>query len=229
MIPKGKVLAIVPARGGSKGLPGKNIKELGGEPLIYWTVSAALSSEKVDSVVVSTDCSQIAEAARQAGARVPYMRPANISTDSATSAEVVLHALEEVGAEYDVVVLLQPTSPFRTTEDIDKAISLLDFDDENASVVSVCKSDKSPYWMFWKGKNGTLEPVMKDEHTYFRRQDLKDAYLLNGAIYVFLKNSFLKHKKFVFKSTVMYEMSKLTSVDIDDELDFKFARSNWER
>lgn len=182
-----RLLAIVPARGGSKRLPGKNILPLGGKPLIAWTIGAARESGAFASVLVSTDDETIAEEARRYGADVPWLRPAELASDTASSADVLRHALrwyEDVHGVVDAVVLLQPTSPFRTTESIRSAIAQYLAQSERRPVVSVSPASTHPAWCFCV--QGTqLTPFQGWDQLALRSQDLPPAYALNGAIYVF--------------------------------------------
>ncbi len=220
---KPKVLAVIPARGGSKGLPGKNIKRLGDKPLIAWTIEAALNAKFIDKTIVSTDCQEIAQVSRAYGAEVPFIRPDELSSDTATSSDVILHAIGSMKSEFNVILLLQPTSPFRTAKDIDSASELYN-SSSTSSVVSVCLADKSPYWYFFKNNVGMMSPVLSMEGQFSRRQELPDTYLLNGAIYIVDIKKFLSQKKFIFDDSISYVMSKESSIDIDEPLDFKLAQ-----
>jgi CMP-N,N'-diacetyllegionaminic acid synthase len=217
-----KVLAIIPARGGSKGLPGKNIKVLDNKPLIAWTIDAAIESKVCHKVIVSTDCEEIAKVATEYGAQVPFLRPEGLGDDNATTVDVMLHAMDNIDFNFDILMLLQPTSPLRSASDIKNALKLFKASDVS-SVVSVSKCDKSPFWSFWRNEFGKLTPVIEKDNQYERRQNLQDAYVLNGAIYIVNSEKFKKRRQFLFSDTVSYEMSKSTSVDIDDIFDFKFA------
>lgn len=184
----GRLLAVVPARGGSKRLPHKNVLPLGGKPLIAWTVEAALASGVFDEVLVSTDDALIAEAARAAGAQVPWLRPAHLATDTATSADVLRHALdarEAAGNEFDAVVLLQPTSPFRSAASIRAAVELYRARPPGsaAAVVSVSPVVQHPAWSF-SLDGDTMLPLLGWESLRRRSQDLAPVVALNGAIYV---------------------------------------------
>ena len=215
-----RFLGLIPARGGSKGITRKNVREIAGKPLIAWTINAALSSRFIDSVVVSTDDSEIAEASLRYGAKVPFRRPAELSTDSTAGIEPVLHALG-LFPEFDVVVLLQPTSPLRRTEDIDNCIEILIKNDAEA-VVSVTETKNHPAWSFNLDSTGCLEPFAQVGQVT-RRQDLRPVYSLNGAVYV-SRVSFLKNQgSFMGKKTLPYIMPAERSVDIDDMLDFRTA------
>jgi CMP-N,N'-diacetyllegionaminic acid synthase len=215
-----KTLALITARGGSKGIPGKNIKPLAGKPLITWTIEAALSSCLRDSVVVSTDDVRIAEVAQQAGALVPFMRPAALASDTAPAVDVVLHALQQL-PQFDSVLLLQPTSPLRSSEDIDACLALAR-ERCAPSVVSVCESSTHPAWTYWLSEDNRLDPVLR-EPLRSRRQDLPPAYSVNGALY-FAHADWLKHRRrLIADETVAYEMPAERSIDIDTMLDWRLA------
>jgi N-acylneuraminate cytidylyltransferase/CMP-N,N'-diacetyllegionaminic acid synthase len=221
MIDKKKVLAIIPARGGSKGLPGKNIKILGGKPLIAWSIEAALNSAEIDRTIVTTDAEDIAQVAIEFGADVPFLRPEELAADDTSSADVVLHVLNTLEEEYDIIVLLQPTSPFRTSQHIQQAFAQCK-EHNNYTLISACESDKSPDWLFWNEGN-KLEPILGENSKATRRQDVRKAYVLNGAIYVVEVNRFKQHLKFLHDNSLPFVMDKQSSVDIDDVMDFKFA------
>lgn len=217
-----KMLAIIPARGGSKGLPGKNIKMLCGTPLIAYTIKAALESGCFTKVIVSTDCNEIAKISSEFGAEVPFIRPAKLATDEASSADVVAHALNKLDNSYNSFAILQPTSPFRTALDIRNAFNIYTSTGVT-SVVSVCEVDKSPYWCFWRKDDSSLLPILSAENQFARRQEQPSAYALNGAIYIVNTNKFVNSSKFMFDDTKSYVMDKKSSIDIDDIIDFKLA------
>ncbi|MFZ3122402.1 MAG: acylneuraminate cytidylyltransferase family protein [Thermodesulfovibrionales bacterium] len=217
-----KVLGIIPARGGSKGMPKKNIRHLLNKPLIVWTIEQALKSKYIDRVIVSTDDPAIAKISRKHGADVPFMRPAELATDKAKSIGAVFHALLSLPEKYDYVVLLQPTSPLRTADDIDACVKLCMSKGGN-SCVSVTESEKNPHWMYSLNKNGRMHKLIQTEKTIDRRQDLPKVYALNGAIYVAQVDWLLNNKAFVTDETYAYIMPKERSVDIDNDLDFRFA------
>jgi CMP-N-acetylneuraminic acid synthetase len=184
----GKLLAIVPARGGSKRLPRKNALQLGGRPLICWTIAAAQASGVIDEILVSTDDEEIAGIARDAGALVPWLRPAELATDTATSTAVIQHALawyEREHGSVGAVVLLQPTSPFRTAASIRDAVATFraQVDEDVHAVVSVSAAQNHPAWCF-QLSGDTMQPFLGWENLQRRSQDLAPAYALNGAIYV---------------------------------------------
>lgn len=227
MINGKKVLAIIPARGGSKELPGKNIKELCGKPLIAWTIEQAKSCSDIDRVIVSTDDENIAKVAKKYGAEVPFMRPAELANDTASTINVIFHAIdwfkkhEDYRPEY--ILLLQPTSPLREVEDIRAAIQTLK--DKNArAVVSVCETDHHPWWSNTLPENSSMKDFLKPKILNKRRQDLPVFYRLNGAIY--LADAVYLHEcnGFFGPNTFAYVMPKNRSVDIDSDLDFKLAQ-----
>lgn len=212
--------ALIPARGGSKGIPRKNIKLIAGKPLIVWTIEAALRSSLVSAVVVSTDDTEIAEVARQAGAQVPFMRPAELAQDQTPGLDPVLHALDQL-PQYDSVLLLQPTSPLRITDDIDGCLNFAT-KKKAPSVVSVAAADVHPYWMYRLHADQTMARFM-DVAPVARRQDLPAFYSLNGAMYFADANWLRESGSLVGAETLAYVMSKEHSVDLDTPLDWKFA------
>lgn len=226
MINDKKVLAIIPARGGSKGLPGKNVRCLGGLPLIASSINAARSSGCVDRIIVSTDSDEIANIAREYGAEAPFKRPAQFATDTSPSSELILHALQWVMENertiYDIFCLLQPTSPFRNGKHLVEAITKFHNCKEATSLISISETTRSPYWM--KKINGVyLEELINGDYSTVRRQDLPKTYSVNGAIYIMYTEEFLKTKRFLTDRTTYYLMDSVSSLDIDNELDFKFA------
>lgn len=221
-----KVLALITARGGSKGLPRKNVLLAGGKPLLAWTVDEAISAECIDRVVLSSDDHEIMDAARAAGCDVPFCRPAHLASDVATSIDVVLHALDQL-PEYEYVVLLQPTSPLRIAEDIDAAFELM-LEREAPSCVSVCEADQSPYWMYRFTEGNKLQRLLPNVDVITRRQDLPPIYVLNGAIYIAQIDWLRANKGFVGVETVAYLMPKERSLDIDTDQDFEIFKSKIE-
>lgn len=222
-----KILAIIPARSGSKRLPNKNILDLAGKPLIQWTIEAALNCHEIDTVMVSTDSDKIADISKQAGACVPYLRCPELSSDTASSADVVLDVIkyyESIDKQFDAIILLQPTSPLRTTKDIINAISLYKEKNANA-VVSVTECDHSPLWCNILANDLCMDDFISDEIKQLRSQDLPVYYRLNGAIYLVQSKVFIEQKSFIPKKTYSLIMKKNDSIDIDDELDFKMAKN----
>lgn len=212
--------ALIPARGGSKGITRKNIKLFAGKPLIVWTIEAALRSSMLDAVVVSTDDPEIADVARQAGAQIPFMRPSELALDQTPGLAPVLHALEQL-PQYDSVLLLQPTSPLRSTEDINACLSLAT-QQHAQSVVSVTEADTHPYWTYRLTKDQTISRFI-DAEPIARRQDLPQAFALNGALYFAKANWLRSSGNLVGTETLAYVMSKERSVDLDTPLDWKLA------
>ena len=224
---KGKtILALIPARGGSKGLPRKNIRPLLGKPLIAWTIEQAKASKYIDRVVVSTDDEEIAEIARKYGAEVPFMRPKELATDEAKGIDVVLHAISFFEREYGndfVLVYLQPTSPLRTTEDIDNALDELFNNPKAEAVVSVCECEHHPLWCGVLSEDRCMKNFLQPEVLNKNRQELPKYYRLNGAIYVGKVFYIKKNKNFFGENTYAYIMPSIRSVDIDTIVDFKLA------
>ena len=212
------ILAIIPARGGSKGIPLKNIREVGRKPLIAWTIEEAQKSKFLDRLILSSDDGKIIQVAKEYGCEVPFIRPSELAQDDTPGIEPVLHAIVSLSEKYDYVVLLQPTSPLRSVEDIDKCIE--------ACVVSGCKacvtvtqSEQSPYWMYSIADSGYMVPVVKVADKYCRRQELPTAYVLNGAVYVARTEWLKQTKEFVADETRAIIMPAERSIDIDTEQD----------
>jgi CMP-N,N'-diacetyllegionaminic acid synthase len=220
-----KLLAIIPARGGSKGIPRKNIKPLAGKPLIHWTIEAALRCSAIDRVIVSTDDREIADISVQAGASVPFLRPPELSTDTSKSLDPVLHLLDHVKSsdQYipDSILLLQPTSPLRTSADIDAAIELQTQKDRDA-VVSVCEVSHPVTWFRQLDADGKFISI-SDEELVTRRQDAGKLYQLNGALYLIKRNIILEEQTFLPKNTFAYIMPVENSIDIDTPWEFHLA------
>ncbi len=214
-----KVLALITARGGSKGLPRKNILQVNGKPLIAWTIEAALKSRFIDHVVLSSDDNEIITTAKAWGCSAPFLRPDLLATDTATSIDVVMHALDHVSG-FDYLILLQPTSPLRTSLDIDMAFNHL-ISNNAPSCVSICEVEQSPYWMYFVKEDNRIDSVLTQSAGIFRRQDLPKVYKLNGAIYIAKIDWLQKTRSFITKDTVGFIMSKQNSLDIDTAEDFE--------
>ncbi len=226
MINNKKVLAIIPARGGSKGLPGKNIKNLCGKPLIAWSIEQANSCSYIDKTLLSTDDEEIAEIAKKYGAEVPFIRPAELASDTASTIDVIFHTIEWLKKHEDYrpeyILLLQPTSPLREVEDIEGTIQMLK--DKNAqAIVSVFETDYHPWWSNTLPENGNMKDFIRPDILNKRRQDLPVFYLLNGAIYLAESDYLFARNGFFGPNTFAYEMPKERSVDIDSDIDFKLA------
>lgn len=212
-----KILAVIPARGGSKGIPRKNIKNLAGIPLIGWTINAALKSKYIDYTVLSSEDDEIINLAIKLGCSVPFKRPEELAKDDTHGILPILHAIDNCKG-FDYVIMLQPTSPLRTTEDIDEFIEF-SFERNALACVSVSETAKSPYWMF-SIKNEYLNPLLPEFSLVPRRQDLPKTYALNGALYLAKIEWLQENRNFVSLETKAYVMPNERSFDIDTELDF---------
>ena len=214
-------LAIIPARGGSKRLPRKNILDLCGKPLISWSIEAALKSKYISKVVVSSDDEEILNISSNFGADI-IKRPYELANDTATTFDTVKHTIDNF-ENYDYIVLLQPTSPLRNVKHIDEAIELLEEKQADA-IVSVCEMDHSPLWSNTLPKDGNMKNFLRDEVLNKRSQDLEKYYRLNGAVYICKTDKLLENKSFFLKDNIFaYIMDRKSSIDIDEEIDFLFA------
>ncbi|SEK59296.1 cytidylyltransferase domain-containing protein [Ectothiorhodospira marina] len=222
-----RLLALIPARGGSKGIPRKNIKPLAGKPLLGWTIDVARQAGSIDRIVVSTEDEEIAALARDLGAEVPFMRPAALSADDTPGIEPVIHALEQL-PEVDWVLLLQPTSPLRAAEDIEGIVQLC-LEREAPSAVSVTAVDKHPYWMYQRDEKDRLEPMIPDQPAITTRQELPPTYVLNGALYLARRDWLLEQRRFVGPDTLGYVMPPERSVDLDTPRDWDWVEFLIER
>lgn len=220
MIGRKKILGLIPARSGSKGISNKNIKPLYGKPLIAWTIEEAKRCDYIDKIIVSTDSKEIANLSEAYGAEVPFLRPEELATDGAKSIEVVKHIVGVYEKDYDIIIFLQPTSPLRAAENIKEAFDLLSIKKAKA-VVSVCEAEHSPKWMNTLPEDGRMDNFINKNHQ--NRQEIETYYRLNGAIYITDIKYFKKNNSFYGKKTFAYIMSQLDSVDIDNLVDFKFA------
>ncbi|MBU4525054.1 MAG: acylneuraminate cytidylyltransferase family protein [Desulfomicrobium sp.] len=220
------ILGLIPARGGSKRIPGKNVKLLGDLPLIARTIQAAIASTTCSDIVVSTDDTEIADIARKFGATIPGLRPPHLATDEATSVDVALYELdrhEKAHGPVDGLLLLQPTSPFRTAESIKKAVTLFEMSQGCHAVVSVSKAPVHPAWCFRLNKSG-MEPYLGRDNLERRSQDLESAYSLNGAIYLISPLQLQNGHSFLPKSAVPFVMESIhEALDIDTEDDWMMA------
>lgn len=222
MINGNKIIAIIPARGGSKGLHRKNVRLLGGKPLIAWTIEAAHASRYLDRVILSSDDDEIISVAAEYKCEIPFKRNSNLATDDTPSIEVVIDALKHCPG-YEWVVLLQPTSPMRTSEDIDRTIEQLVTLNAPACV-TVCETEQSPYWMFALETEARLLPIIPVSN-FSRRQDMPPTYALNGAVYVARTDWLLSERTFISTDTVAYIMPSERSIDIDTEEDLHKIQS----
>lgn len=214
-------LGIIPARGGSKRLPRKNILDLAGKPLIVWTIEASLKSRYIDKTIVTSDDDEILAISEKYGASV-IKRPQELASDTATTFDAIKHTIDNM-EKYDYIVLLQPTSPLRNEKHIDEAIELLE--EKNAdAVISVCEMEHSPLWSNTLPEDNNMSNFLRDDIKNKRSQDLPTYYRLNGAIYICNINRMIKEKTMFLKDNIYaYKMDRKSSVDIDEEIDFKLA------
>ena len=215
------LLAIIPARGGSKGILKKNIYKINGIPLIAYSINAALQVEKIDKLIVSTDDEEIAEISKEYGASLAPKRNKILADDKSPIIDTVLDLIDKY-PNYNEIIVLQPTSPLRNSKDIS---GIINFKKEMKcpSVVSICKVAKVPELMFRLNNSNKLLPIINNNNNYQRRQDYKEAYQLNGALYIADKNWIQKTKSLIQNDTLGYEMPLDRSPDIDTELDLKWA------
>lgn len=220
-----KILGLIPARGGSKGLPKKNIKLLNGKPLIVWTIEQALNSKYLDKVVVSTDDTEIAEVSKKHGAEVPFLRPKELATDESPTIDTILHTVnwfEDKGECFDYLALLEPTSPLRKKSDIDNAIiTLIDNISKAQSLVSVgIVTLEHPFYIKKIDEEGYLRAFLNFEKLTYRRQDLPIVYFPYGVIYLASINSLKKYKTFYQDKTLPFVIERWQNYEVDDLYDF---------
>ena len=219
-----KILVIIPARGGSKGIPHKNIKPLNGKPLIHYTIDEARQIVNDEDICVSTDDSEIIKCVEDYGLNVPFVRPKELATDTAGTYEVLLHAIsfyEKQGRHYDAVLLLQNTSPFRKAEQIKEALSL--YNNNVDMVVSVKECAANPYYCVFEEDNNGYLHVCKGEGNIFRRQDAPKVYEYNGAIYIMNAEKLKTTNMHKMQKRVKYVMDDLSSFDLDTMWDWQMA------
>ncbi len=219
------ILAIIPARAGSKRFKGKNIKMLAGIPLIAWTIEEALKSKYLDRIIVSTDNEDIALTARRYGAEAPFIRPKKLARDNSKMIDAIFHAVAWMAKNknhFDMIMLLQPTSPLRRAGDIDKAIKLL-FSRKAQAVVSVCEAEHNPHWARSLPQGGCMKDFLMRKNKNCIDPGAAKFYRLNGAIYLAYRNYLLNRRDFFGARTFAYIMPRERSVDIDTAFDFEFA------
>ena len=224
MINKSNILYLIPARGGSKGIPRKNIKNLGGKPLIYYSIDVARKLTSDDMICVSTDDNEIKEVVEAYGLSIPFLRPSHLAKDNASSNDVIIHALrffENRDINIEVIVLLQPTSPLRTSIQVSEAISM--YSDEIDMVVSVTEAKSNPYYhVYTESSNGFQQKLLSS--SYARRQDCPKVWEHNGSVYVINPESLKKYGSLQkFKNVIMYKMNQFSSLDLDTEFDWMFC------
>ena len=222
------ILGLILARSGSKGIKQKNISKLCGKPLIAWTINSALKSKRLTDVILSTDSATIAKIGKKFGADVPFIRPLKFSKDKSPSIDAIEHAikwLRKKGKNYEFVVLLEPTSPLRDHNDIDLAINKV-IKLKAQSLVSVSKAVAlHPAYLYKKTKTEKIKPFKTYKKKYIRRQDIEPVYFMEGTIYISKVSTLLKKKTFCHKNTLMYEVPKWKSFEIDDSLDLILVRA----
>lgn len=219
-----KYLVVIPARGGSKGIPHKNIKPLGGKPLIYYSIDIARQFTTDENICVTTDDPEIISVVEQHGLKVPFVRPAELATDTCGSSEVIQHAYQffaAKGIQYDAIVLLQPTSPFRKVEFIKEAVAL--YDESIDMVTSVRPAACNPYYDVFEENSKGLLQISKGDGTIARRQEAPEVWQQNGSIYVINPKSLIEKGMGGFTKIKKYAMPELYSVDIDNPFDWKVA------
>jgi N-acylneuraminate cytidylyltransferase/CMP-N,N'-diacetyllegionaminic acid synthase len=224
---KKKVLCIIPARKGSKGLRNKNIKKLNKIPLIAWSILTAKKCKLIDEIIVSTDCPKISKIAVKYGAKVPFIRPKKFATDKSSSFSVLKHAIDFFKKKktlFDYILMLEPTSPLRDSKDIDFCINKLKKNNIETLVSVTRVVDQHPYFLYSISKKNILKPyVKKQKKLYIRRQDVSPLYYLEGSIYISKTKTLLKEKTWYHKKTQAFEVEKRKSLEIDDIDDFKLA------
>jgi N-acylneuraminate cytidylyltransferase/CMP-N,N'-diacetyllegionaminic acid synthase len=219
------VLAIIPARAGSKSIKNKNIVLLGGIPLIAYSITTAKKCNKIDKVIVSTDSHKIADIAKSYGADVPFLRPAKLATDNSPTILTIKHAiefLERKGQNYETIIILQPTSPLRKIEDIKKSLKLLNQPNTD-SVVSVCIAEHNPYYVMKEIKENYIRPVIEPKQKIYCRQSAPKVYRLNGSIYTVKRDVIMKKNDDITDKTRPLIMPREYSIDIDSKEDLLFA------
>lgn len=217
------VLAVIPARGGSKGLPRKNVLPLGGRPLIAWSIEIGLATPRIDRLVVSSDDAEILAAARAAGCPDVIERPAALAGDGVTTEPVLLHAAEAMGGGFDWILLLQPTSPFRSVCDVTAVLDMAETGGGD-TVVSVCETPKSPFWSFSLEEENRLSFLFSRQRPSSQRQQLPKVYVPNGALYCGRTRRLAQTSSYFGGPTRGYVMPPERSVDIDSELDLLYAQ-----
>lgn len=232
MINNKTFLAIIPARGGSKRLPKKNILDLAGKPLISWSISAAIKSKYIDKVMVTTDSDEIMEVARKYGAEVPFKRPDYLSNDTAIRPDVIKHTIDfyqnENQENFDYIIFLQPTSPLRNETHIDKAIEYM-FEKNADAIVSVCEVEHPVQWSGVLPDNKDMSDFLNEIDIKSRSQDFPSYFRLNGAIFICDSYKFMESGCMFLKENIFaYVMSQDISIDIDTKIDFMFARNIFE-
>lgn len=222
------LIAIIPARCGSKGLPNKNIKNLNGKPLMSWSIETALKCNYIDEVMVSTDSEEYAKIARRFGANVPFIRPDKYASDTASRKDLIQHTIDfykKKGRQFDYIVFLEPTSPLRVLDDLNKSIEKLLNDKNGAeSIVGICKLENTHPEFLVELDNGFLDPYSKQPSKILRRQDINTLYFYEGSLYISETNAYLE-KEFYHSKTLGYIVPRWKSLEIDEIEDFVMIES----
>jgi N-acylneuraminate cytidylyltransferase/CMP-N,N'-diacetyllegionaminic acid synthase len=229
------IIALIPARSGSKGLPKKNIKIFNGKPLLVWTIEAALSCSFIDKIIVSTDCGETASIAIQAGAEVPFIRPKHLASDTSKSVDVIKHALKFLetndNRSFDYIILLEPTSPLRESNDIKDAMNKLLDNPESKTLVSVSLTEsQNPSFLFNLNSDETISQYEFSQNQILRRQDLKSIYFPEGSVYIAETTFLWETSSFYYEKTLGFIIPKRKSKEIDDIYDFVMCEAlmQWE-
>tara|TARA_B100001750_G_C15491668_1_gene591653 strand:- start:987 stop:1673 length:687 start_codon:yes stop_codon:yes gene_type:complete len=223
MIYNKKILGLIPARGGSKGVPGKNIKYVNKKPLIYWTIQTATKSKYIDRLILSSEDQSIINIAKEYGLEVPFIRPRHLAEDLSTGDDVALHAIKKCPG-FDIIVLLQPTSPLRIHSDIDGAIEKM-VNNNAMACVSVSASRKYPNWLYHLDGDELLVPIDSQQIVIKNRQELPLVYALNGSVFVAMIDWYIVNKTFLGKKTISFIIPNKRSIDIDNDIDFVIAEA----
>ena len=222
------ILCVIPARGGSKGVPGKNIKDLCGKPLIAYSIEQAKAARFIDRIIVDSDDEAILQVGRRFGAETPFVRPANLARDDSSIFDVLVHAVEwleqKENYHFDILLLLHTTTPLRTSQDIDECLMTLVEKNAN-NVFSVASSYKNPYFNMVELEPRSGIAKLCKTGNFFNRQEAPKVFDMNSSIYAWDKNAFLKYRSHFTDQTYIYEMPRERSVDIDEPLDFKIAET----
>ena len=223
MFNKKRILSIILAREKSKGLPGKNIRELNGKPLLAWPIIASNGSKYIDNTILSTDSSNYADIGKTYGASIPFIRPSSLANDTSLSSEAVAHAIEflqKTNDIYDYIILLEPTSPLTQSSDIDSAIETLLMHNQFTSLVSVSKVVSThPSYCYAIGHDMRIKPFQSKAES-LRRQDIQELFHCDGSLYISRVNDFLLNKTFYHENTMAHIMPKWKALEVDDDLDF---------
>lgn len=226
---KNNILAIITARAGSKGLKNKNLKRIDNKPLVFFPINAASKSKNISKVIVSTDSFTIAKTAKRYGAEVPFIRPKNIAKDNTSSFRVIKHALDyfkKKKIEFSKFILLEPTSPFTTTKDIDNALALLKKSTIAKSVVGISKTESThPIFSCLISKKGLIKPFKGGKFSTVRRQEISDLYFFDGSLYISEVKTYLDKKTFYHNKTLPYVTPKWKSFEVDDILDLTIMKA----